>query len=87
MGQHTDDILEVLRKDVGCPYISDLRLCTEARWRLSRILTVLPPERFSGAQWREAYTYLTGEVYQGNSKCLRQLLTRKLRVNMDKKDS
>lgn len=87
MGWCTEDILEVLQKEVGCPYISDLRLCLQARWRLCGILKVLPQERFSSDQWIEAYTYLTGEVYQGSSECIRQLLIQKLQENMDGKDS
>lgn len=83
MRRRTEDILETLRKNGGYSYISDLRLCSQARRDLCRVLEAIPQERFSNAQWREAYTYLTGETYRGSSQRLRQMLIQKLRGNTD----
>ena len=82
-----EDLLEVLQADVGCPYLSDLRLCPLARRRLCRTLSLLPPERFSNGQRMEANAYLTGKSCRGSSEYLRRRLIRDLRENAEGKDS
>ena len=78
MKQSAGDLLETLQQEVGCLYVSDLRLCPEARRKLCCILTVVPLKQFPIDQWREAYRYLTGEEYRGSSESLPQRLIQKL---------
>ena len=57
MIKHKKELLERLRQEMGCDYISDLRYAPYNQRAIQKIRT-LDQEEYGAAEWRDAMHYL-----------------------------
>lgn len=57
----SEPLLERVRREIGCPWLSDLRLRTEPA-RLLEILRRIPAGDYSYREWMDALEYLAGDA-------------------------
>lgn len=62
---HGDELLEALRQQAGCLYLSDLHT-PACRKRLYRALAAIDARAHSAEAWRDAARYISGRQPQGH---------------------